>query len=763
VLVKKIVSIKGVARFEDLAPEGDVAFRKLTLVYGDNGSGKSTLAALLRSLGTGQASYVDERATLGSATSPQIKVLLEDNSTAKFASGAWDKTVAVEVFDSDFVNENVYAGDRVESEHRKNLYEVVVGNSAVLLARRIDEINTKVRALSTTISGIEKELAAKYQGPFALSDFIALANEQDVKARIEAATSRLSASRRAKEIVARSQPKKLPVPALPTGMLDVLRTSVHDVSARAAESIAKHVSQHLDRDGERWLRQGLGYVDKGAACPFCQQDLVNASAVETYQAYFSEAYRQHALNVQQASDEIEQKMGDEVQTRVHREALSNRGIAETWKDLANLDHVDVDLSPFDEAWERARQLLRAAFKEKAKNPSEVPSDLEALEASLLGLQKAVQSLVAHNAEIDRANTEIAELKRASAAADQQTIEAELRHLRNVEIRHEEATSALCDRYTAASKDKADLEVEKKRTRAQLEEEAKDLLSQHEAEINRLLECFGARFRIVQTKPSFSGGAASSTYRLSVNDRALDLGDSRTPKGQPCFRTALSAGDKSALGLAFFLAKIRRDAATSSKLIVFDDPLSSFDLFRQSYTQQEITRIADAASQVIVLSHDPYFLKGIREASDSGEVKMLMIAVKGLGFTIREWNVEEWCLNQNHKDYFVLQRFLHGGSAPGADLVNVARSIRPYVEGYLRFRFPMEFANVRMLGEMMRLIRESTSGELNALKGSLSTLDDLNTYSRRFHHGDAQPVPAPNETELRTFAGRAINYVRGSQQ
>jgi hypothetical protein len=34
-----------------------------------------------------------------------------------------------------------------------------------------------------------------------------------------------------------------------------------------------------------------------------------------------------------------------------------------------------------------------------------------------------------------------------------------------------------------------------------------------------------------------------------------LGDGTTPLGQPCFRTTLSAGDKSTLALAFFLAQL----------------------------------------------------------------------------------------------------------------------------------------------------------------------------------------------------------------
>jgi wobble nucleotide-excising tRNase len=71
----------------------------------------------------------------------------------------------------------------------------------------------------------------------------------------------------------------------------------------------------------------------------------------------------------------------------------------------------------------------------------------------------------------------------------------------------------------------------------------------------------------------------------LNDQLLDLGDERTPRGQPCFGTALSSGDNSALGLAFFLAKLRRDTTLGGKAVVFDDPLSSLDLFRQSFTSR----------------------------------------------------------------------------------------------------------------------------------------------------------------------------------
>jgi len=67
----------------------------------------------------------------------------------------------------------------------------------------------------------------------------------------------------------------------------------------------------------------------------------------------------------------------------------------------------------------------------------------------------------------------------------------------------------------------------------------------------------------------------------------------------------------------------------------------------------------------------------------------------------------------------------------------------------------------MLGQMIKRVREATGGALLQLQTDLNTLNDLNDYSRHFHHGNAQPTATPNEEELRTHAGRAIAYVQGN--
>lgn len=61
-----------------------------------------------------------------------------------------------------------------------------------------------------------------------------------------------------------------------------------------------------------------------------------------------------------------------------------------------------------------------------------------------------------------------------------------------------------------------------------------------------------------------------------------------------------------LALSFFLAGLEQDADLANKIVVFDDPFTSQDVYRRRQTGHEIMRVARACKQLIVLSHDPPF-------------------------------------------------------------------------------------------------------------------------------------------------------------
>lgn len=757
--LQRVISVTNTGRLKRLAASGDVTFSELTLIYGDNGSGKTTLASVLSSLASGDPAPILERATLGVDDEPTAQVL-SAYGTHRFDGVEWSEMhPSLEVFDDAFVRENVYAGDAVDVEQRKNLYQVVVGPTAVSLAREVDALDAEGRALARNISTLEGEVRNEMQTPFDLQDFIDLPPQADLDEAIAQATRELSAARNAQEVMNRPDLSRYPLPDTPRAVLGVLEVSVDGISEEAERRVRLHFREHLDERGEAWVRQGLGYTE-GESCPFCGQSLDGVDLVEDFRLYFSEAYREHIVAIQRAVNEVERHFDQQALGEVQRVHLENHGRIESWRELLDLSDVAVDLAGVQSAWRDVRNRVVELLRSKLANPSNPVQVTEELEAALQDYESVRDAVQEVNTRISEANERIARFKQSTAAADQSDLEAELRRLRNTQIRHSTDLVVQVEKLLELREKKRRTDEAKEERRERLRSEAQELLASYETDINTLLQRFGASFRIRDTRPSFAGGRASSMYKLAVNDVELELGNSETPRGTPCFRTALSSGDKSTLALAFFLARLRRKDDLAATCVVLDDPLTSLDAFRTSFTQQTVVRLAADAAQVVVLSHDPFFLKGIADHYQ-GRPKTLRLTRTGDTYTLRPWDVEQYCLAEAHKDYFVLRGFLEEGLPEGTDLITVARSIRPYIEGALRHLYPGRFSDGENLGSLVAAIRDAEApDDLAALQDRLKDLEDLNAFSRRVHHAGTGGPPAVNsEAELQPWVELAIDFVR----
>ncbi|HLV94776.1 MAG TPA: AAA family ATPase, partial [Candidatus Acidoferrales bacterium] len=108
-MLRKIIRIKNVGRFENYAALGDVTMKRYNLIFAENGRGKTTLCAILRSLQSGDPAFVNGRTTLGSQDVPEVTILTDAGPT-EFVGGHWSATVPnIAIFDSTFVSENVYS------------------------------------------------------------------------------------------------------------------------------------------------------------------------------------------------------------------------------------------------------------------------------------------------------------------------------------------------------------------------------------------------------------------------------------------------------------------------------------------------------------------------------------------------------------------------------------------------------------------------------------------------------------------------------
>jgi wobble nucleotide-excising tRNase len=333
----------------------------------------------------------------------------------------------------------------------------------------------------------------------------------------------------------------------------------------------------------------------------------------------------------------------------------------------------------------------------------------------------------------------------------------------VKKRHEDpAVKKLCDNYVKLQQEKEKLGRDKSQAKKDLETYTEQILRKYEKAINKHLGDFAAGFKICNAGTKYPGGKPTTDYQLSINDTPVNLGDAKSAPTGPCFRNTLSAGDKSTLAFAFFIARLEGDPDLSHAIIVFDDPISSLDANRRQRTQHEICKMGEKADQVIVLSHDPHFLLSLWSEGKQAAVKTLQIARRGQQSALEDWDIEKDTRDSYLQDYFCLDEYL--ATVVSADLRSTARCIRPLLEANLRLRFPKSFKREEWLGDFIRRIRDSDPKDnLSLLKPKLPDLEDINNYSKKYHHDQNQSGWATepvNDAALQAYARKALEFVSG---
>jgi len=761
-MLKKFISIKNVGRFRNSAASGNPQLAKHTFIVGANGYGKTTLCAVLRSLQTGDPAHVLGRKTLGATDAPAIELLLDGGGQARFDGTAWNATKPeIAIFDGVFVAENVHSGEVVDIEHKRNLYRVIVGDAGVKLAAQDADLAADSRAKTGEISTAGKAVQPHVPAGMKLDAFIALPETADIAAQIEAQARSVDALRQARVLRARPALSEFAIPALPADFTGLLARTIDNIAQDAEQRLSAHLAAHgMTASGGNWIADGLGHaVD---TCPFCGQDIRGLPLIAAFRAVFSERYEALAGEIATMKAGVARDMGDGALARLGTVAEQNNGGVEFWQKYCAIEASAFALPT--EAVEAIRALAAVAIMlldRKAAVPLEPITPDEGFTAARAAYESAAAAIEAANAAIRAANIVIADKKAAADAGDLKAAEAELARLTAIQTRHRADVSDLCAAYTKLSGEKDAIEARKEAIRKQLDAHTKTVVKPYQRRINDYLAAFNAGFTITETKHAYPGGVATSSYQLVINDTAVDLGDSKTPGDRPSFKNTLSAGDRTTLALAFFLAHLERDLAAAGKLVVFDDPFNSQDAFRRRQTVHEIMKVAGKCAQVIVLSHDATFLKQVWDKSPAAERVALTIADhRAQGSKIMPVDLEHACRGRTATDIDDLQTYLTTGAG---GLLDIIRKMRVVLETHCRTSYPGRFLADDWLGDMVRKIREG--GDAHPAQALYDELDQINGYTSQYHHGENMADATPDQidpTELTGFTRRTLRIVNALQ-
>jgi wobble nucleotide-excising tRNase len=737
-----------------------MALSRLTVVFAENGRGKTTLASVLRSLSLNDPLPIEQRHRLSATNPPHVVLALDGGGTFQFQNGAWTGQPSnVAVFDDEFVAKNVCSGVEIAAEHRQNLHDLILGAQGVALntalqghVTAIEEHNRQIRLRAEAISTV-------HLLGISVDEFCALEPLDDIEAAIDEAGRSLAAAQSADAIRTRDA---LPRVTLPTfSMLEIksiLSSVLDDLDATAVARTQAHFG-NIGRGGEAWVGDGVRRTGEAHACPFCAQDLSGSELFRHYRAYFSETY---AALKGQIADSINATSRDHGGDAVAAFERAVRHLIETrefWARFDTMPEVGLDTAAIARVWKAARDGAAEALQHKQAAPLErfeLPLEVQRQIENYEGIRR---QLAESNAAIDDANRRIALIKERAVGANVTALERDLTRLKTIRNRYLPEVAPLCDAYLLEKRAKVATETARDAARAALDQYRANVFPAYETDINAYLQRFVAGFRLSRVASANTRGGSAANYSLLIDRNEVAL--TSTNPASPSFRTAMSAGDRNTLALAFFFASLDRDPQLREKIVVIDDPMTSLDEHRSLSTIQQVLQLVGKARQVIVLSHSKPFLCQLWENGARLDRTALKISRAAVGSAFEAWDVNQDCITLHDKRHSLVTNFI--ASSVGADDRAVATALRPILEVYARVAYPPDFPPGALLGPFLERCRQRVTGTSPIMsQADIDELRRLLDYANQFHH-DSNPgayqTVLINDQELADFCRRTIAFTR----
>jgi len=622
----------------------------------------------------------------------------------------------------------------------------------VVLAEEETKLAGDSRTKTAEITAAEKAIKTHLPEGMKLDAFVALPKIEDVDGQIAAQETKLKTVSQAASIKAKAAFTALKIPPLPANFEATLAMTIDGIAEDAEQTVAAHFeAHHLIEAGGSWVQTGMEHLDEN--CPFCGQNVEDVPVIKAYRAVFGDRYNELKATISTLRAQIDNSFNETAAANLNLLAEQYRNAVVFWSQHS-ISELPEFPSTISVAMLAVHTALIALLDNKANAPLE-PFELDARSrAAIAAYNEQSEKEKSFNVALTNANEAIKAKKEEAGDGNTVPIKAEIERLKASKIRHGAKVAQLCEERAKASKDKEEIDGKKAKVREKLNAHVATAVTPYQQRINELLDDFNAGFTIDQTKHSYPAGVATSSYQIVINKKAVDVGAAETPHGVPSFRNTLSAGDRSTLALAFFIADLERDSNLGTSIVVFDDPFNSQDAFRRRQTVHEILKIGNSCAQVIVLSHDTPFLKQIWEKCAAADCACIGIVDHGeLGSKILELDIEKACQGRTVTeidDLLAYHRYKAG--VP----LEVVRKMRTVLETYLKTTFRGSFQNAQWLGDMIKELRETgTSHPAHHLYAQLDLIND----SAPYHHGEDLSDTTPDQLDPQELGGLVKKTLR----
>ncbi|MEP7168263.1 MAG: AAA family ATPase [Bacteroidota bacterium] len=756
-MIRKVIKIKGVGKFENYVPKvattfpGD--FKKIVLLYGINGSGKSTLATIIRSL-KGDNSLILKRRTFHLTDSPEIELMIDGISKPfHFSNDKWaNNHPDIEIFDNHFINENVFTGFTVDIEHKRKLFDIILGQKGVNLKANIEQIKLDIQEENKALKQCAEDINTKVGYITDAKKFSNLTEVNDIEKRIKEKELEIQICKSFTQIKNTNSLKLIDFSKLQfdfSKLQYVLSKSSTTISEDYLEKVEQHKSHFpIDEETEQWIKKGFENI-KDNSCPFCERPFDSTTQIiNAYTQYFNSEYLQLQKDINDLSNLFNSLNLPLVLSEIELTISNNFTLVDFWKPHTKIEFYDevllqtkeVLIEQFNSIIELLKQKTNNAIKEQ-KIDSVIAFE-EKIGEEILRFKECNQIISAYIKRIE-------ELKTAPTKTEI-VLEEELKTIKLNKVRFSDAAKMLAQKFIDTEHKIRVYNGSKDRKQEELRIYTSSTLSTYKVTINKYLKRFATYMEIKEFKSAYAGSSKvpSVEYKLYVSGNEVEFKDNGI---SPSFKYVLSEGDKSALAFSFFLATLLEDKANlQNKILVFDDPVSSFDRSRQLATVKILHGLASQAKQLFVLTHNIAFAgEFYYHYPKRSEIQSLQIFDVKNQSHLEEFPIEIETLPDVLKDLHIITEYLRNGAKDDGERKTIMRCLRPILEGYYKMKFFGTIQEKDWLGGFIKKIKESKTGDkVFRLQKFLPDLEQVNDYTSEHHHGSLAQQQIDNG-ELRT--------------
>lgn len=531
---------------------------------------------------------------------------------------------------------------------------------------------------------------------------------------------------------------------------DIFTLNIETLSKEAEEKVNLHIAHNLKEQDKQWIELGTNLVTESNQCPFCAQSLSSSPIFHLYQEFINESYLTASNNFELSGSDFELNV---IEIGVKIEKLEqivkfNKEIIREWADRLDEIPLDYNFSLLDRLSTNLELESYKLVREKKKDLlSKI--DLTIFHGIFHEIFDGL-NFTDYNYEVNKFNEAIKKFIDSLAKDTMQSIQSQIDEIEASKLRFSPEVIKALEEVKRLESLKTENTSKIKELREEITKEQEESIKNHKDSINEILQSFHSMIRIKELEKDNRGKGGSTRLKYVITFINNELSALDEEQHHHIFEHILSLGDRSALALAFFLSRFSKSNNDNS-IIILDDPMSSLDRYRKDATIIQIAKLLQNKYQTFVFSHDPFFLSDIYKhsiLSKNTNCFEIEVSYKDLdplkpdsakyisSKMIDRDNYDSYVLHSYHKEYNKLYDFVSNGRE--ADKVEIARSIRPILEAYLRFLYPKEFMKGMWLGDMITKIRQETdhSSIFYDKHGKFSSIERINEFSKTYHHAES---------------------------